>query len=106
MKNKDVAEAFAEGKREGKGNSMFIDGNTIYSYGNHFPMAIRIWDGDTYKFIWNSDKYSATTSRHQGYVFRAIGGKDKILKEVNTQQMEYYKKFVEVKEVVAEALDK
>ena len=103
-KNIDIAEMFSKGKREGTGNNMFIEGNTSYSYGKHFPMAIRLWQGDSFKFIWNNDKYSPTTSRHQSKVLRAIG-KDNVIKEVNTQEMEYYKNFTEVKEVMVEALE-
>jgi len=102
-KNKDVAEMFAEGKQKGEANNMFIEGNTIYSYGFHFPIAIRLWDGNEWKFVWNRDKYSMTTSRHQNYVLRAIKGK--IIKEVNTQEMEKYKKFINIKEALIEALE-
>lgn len=41
----------------------------VYSYGTHFPVAV-------YKNgVWlvNEDKYSRTTSKHQGYVRRGIG---------------------------------
>ena len=105
MKNKDVIEQFARGKREGKGNSVFIEGNVIYSYGHHFPMAIRLFDTEGFKFIWNRDHYSQTTKKCQNWLFDAIGGKDKIVKEVITPQMEHYKKFTSVREVILEALD-
>jgi hypothetical protein len=107
MKNKDIAEMFASGKHQGKVDNLFIDGNAIYSYGDHFPIAIRIWVGDEIKYLWNSDKYSRTTSRHQFFVLNAIGGKDKILKELNTQQMKRVISlgFTNVKELMAEALD-
>jgi len=105
MKNKDIAEMFASGKHEGKVDNLIIEGNTIYSYGKHFPIAIRIWDGNEAKYLWNSDKYSSTTSRHQSLVFRAIGGKDKILKELNTLEMKKIDgKFTDVKELIVEAL--
>lgn len=40
----------------------------VYSYGTHFPVAV-------YKDGWlvNKDKYSRTTSKHQGYVRRGVG---------------------------------
>jgi len=105
VKNEDVIEAFAQGKREGKTKHLFIEGNVLYSYGYHFPIAIRLWEVDTYKYIINSDRYSMTTSRHQNALIRAIGGKKNIIKEVPTDRMENYKKFTEVKEVMVEALD-
>lgn len=36
----------------------------VYSYGTHFPMYL--YDADTGKWYGNNDKYSRTTSRHQG----------------------------------------
>ncbi len=41
----------------------------VYSYGRHFPMAVYV-DG---RWIVNSDRYSVTTTRHQGYVRQAVG---------------------------------
>lgn len=51
-----------------KGNSVFSvwEGElyVVYSYGYHFPMYV--WDGAIREWIGNTDKYSSTTSRHQG----------------------------------------
>jgi hypothetical protein len=108
MNNIDVIEHFVKGKRNWdskvlKGSNLFIDKNTIYSYGYHFPIAVRLNDVDGFKFIWNKDKYSVTTSKHQSQVRRLI---DKlIIKEVNTQKMGEYVKFTDVKEVMLDALD-
>ena len=46
--------------------SIFFEGNTIYSYGHHFPLAHRT-DADTIEITWG-ERYSATTSRHQSLV--------------------------------------
>lgn len=43
---------------------------TVYSYGRHFPMAA--WFDNTRCWVVNEDKYSNTTSRHQGLVRSAI----------------------------------
>ncbi len=40
----------------------------VYSYGKHFPMAM--YDGEQWRV--NYDKYSRTTSKHQGYVRQGI----------------------------------
>lgn len=66
----DVAHRFATGIGErcnaGDGR-MFFEGNTIYSYGHHFPMAIK-YNG---KLLWNDSTYSVSTSKHQGIVWGA-----------------------------------
>lgn len=44
-------------------SNIMCDGETIYSYGHHFPMATKIRGSDD---IWvNTGKYSVTTSKHQ-----------------------------------------
>lgn len=68
MTNEQLVEAFANGATKGKSNSMFIEGNVIYSYGKHFPLAIRVSKG----FLINTDKYSVTTSKHQKLVKRHL----------------------------------
>jgi hypothetical protein len=65
---------------------MFYEGDILYSYGHHFPLAIRLgdekdrlgrrppknktgWGQDARGlFLKNGDKYSNTTSGHQGHV--------------------------------------
>lgn len=81
MKNYDVALRFVQGWVALKGNNTFIEGNVIYSYGHHFPMAVRLTDNSNlfdggYKFILNEKKYSVSTSKHQSYLFGAINGND------------------------------
>lgn len=66
--NYDVAHRFANGIGERcNGSNMFFEGNTIYSYGHHFPMAIK-FNG---KLLYNDDTYSVSTSKHQGIVYGA-----------------------------------
>ena len=61
----DVAHRFATGIGERcNGGNVFFEGNTIYSYGHHFPMAIK-FNG---KLLYNDDTYSVSTSKHQGIV--------------------------------------
>jgi hypothetical protein len=68
MSNSAVAEAYAAGATKGASKSMYIDGDSIYSYGPHFPIASRIPDG----YIFNSDDYSPTTARHKSDVWGHI----------------------------------
>jgi len=79
MKNSDLAEAFVSGTREGMGSNMFIEGRAIYSYGRHFPIAVRFYDeiGGGYRelYLFNSDGYSHTTAVHKSRVLSAIGSR-------------------------------
>lgn len=57
------------GLRTFEGNSVFskwVDENlyAVYSYGYHFPMYV--YDAHIDAWVGNSDKYSVTTSKHQG----------------------------------------
>lgn len=63
MNTDQVCTRFYEGKRtNGKANSVYFDGNTLYSYGTHFPMAVRVGKN---LYAWNENRYSNTTSKHQ-----------------------------------------
>jgi len=66
MTNREIAQRFAKGATSGTtGNkTIYIDGNVIYSYGAHWPMAVRVGS----KAFVNGDKYSRTTSKQTGYV--------------------------------------
>ena len=70
--------------RSSNGN-LFFEGRTIYSYGYHFPLASFITN-DTV-FI-NSDSYSVSTSKHQGYVRNAINHKNRLF--VSTRVMKAF----------------
>ena len=84
VRNEELAKQFVAGATTGRGNNIFIDGDAIYSYGSHFPIALRTPAG----YIVNKSKYSVTTSKHQGYVKRAIGESgQKIIKELDTNQL-------------------
>lgn len=66
----EVAHAWANqtGKCR-KGFNMFYDGNTIYSYGRHFPIA-RLVDGGV--VLMTSKSYSTSTAKHKTFTWRAI----------------------------------
>jgi len=64
MNNTQLALRFFEGATKGKGSNMFIEGDTIYSYGYHFKIAVR-YNGYC---LFNSKSYSHSTSKHQSYV--------------------------------------
>lgn len=45
----------------GKANSMFFEGNTLYSYGYHYPLALFI---EPNTILINDKGYSVTTAKH------------------------------------------
>ena len=62
--NDQIVEAFAnETSRNIKVNSLFIEGNTIYSYGHHYPLAMHVTNDIV---LINDTGYSPTTSKHIG----------------------------------------
>lgn len=75
MRNSLVAQRYAEGKTTGSAGHMFIEGDTIYSYGSHFPIARRYIKGDRQIYVMNTRGYSATTGRHKSYVRNALANK-------------------------------
>jgi len=65
----DVAIAWRNGSKA-TGSRMYTDGTTIFSYGEHFPIA-------TYRqgvILFNDDKYSSSTSKHQSIVSSHCNG--------------------------------
>ena len=56
----------------GKGSNFFYEGKSIYSYGHHFEVGriVETEKGNTIVLL-NSNSYSVTTSKHQGYVRQA-----------------------------------
>lgn len=66
----EIVEAFRDGAELGQASHVFIDGDTLYSYGHHFPLAVRYRNGDGYRFLVNGDRYSQTTSTHQARCFK------------------------------------
>lgn len=51
--------------------SMYFEGDTIYSYGSHFPIA-RHYKGVV---LFNAGNYSVTTSKHQSYTLSSVNHK-------------------------------
>lgn len=65
---------------EAKGDNMFTDGTTIYSFGYHFPIATKV-KGITF---FNRDCYSSFTTRHQNHVSEYTEGE---VIDVTTEQI-------------------
>lgn len=87
--NSDVAHIFAQRTQdEGRAGNIFFEGDTIYSYGYHFPIA-RFIDGQ--KVLFTLDSYSTSTSKHIGIVSSALTQYEKIY----TYDVKYPHKSVE-----------
>lgn len=68
MDNSQVAHLWANRSRErAKGSNFYFEGDTIYSYGSHFPIA-RHFGGVV---LFTNQSYSVSTSRHISYVRQA-----------------------------------
>ena len=59
---------------------MSFEGETIYSFGRHFPMAMLFTGRDGLEYsLQNSDGYSTTTAKHKGIMRRAVTHKRGVL---------------------------
>lgn len=85
MTNQQVADAFAQGETTGHSLNMFIEHDVVYSYGYHFPIAIKRENA-----VWfNTSGYSQTTACHKGKIRRALEAAGvKIIDVVTTQDMQ------------------
>lgn len=70
LTNQRVADAWVSGIRATSGN-LYTDGETIWSYGRHFPIAKHLADG---RVLYNITHYSNTTAKHQALVSSAMRG--------------------------------
>lgn len=69
VKHRDVVDAWL-GQAKLKGSRMFTDGKVIYSYGEHWPLAL--WVGSN-RILLNVENYgSPSTSKHLSYVRSGI----------------------------------
>jgi hypothetical protein len=85
VKNEDVIKEFVNyGTDETiKTKNVFFEQDVLFSYGYHFPMAVRLKDG----WIINKSKCSSTTSKHQYYLKRLISGN---IQEMNTHDLKEF----------------
>jgi hypothetical protein len=73
-----VIELFRDGITNKNGCNVYSSGNTVYSYGNHFPLVIKRASEDNLKnreewYLLNGDKYSISTSHHQSITYSLFG---------------------------------
>lgn len=76
VSNTTLAENYGKGETSGQGSNMFIEGDTIYSYGRHYKIAVKLNPTQEFatnvKHVFNPDRYSSTTNKHQAYVKRNL----------------------------------
>ena len=69
MNNKQVAHLWAhQSKPSASGSHFFFQGDTIYSYGGHFPIA-RLYKGVV---LFTTQGYSSTTAHHKSIASSAV----------------------------------
>ena len=93
MTNKKIAEQYAHHALKGEGSHLFIEGDTIYSYGHHFPIATRLKGGI---YLFNASGYSNTTRRHKSRVLTALMNMNAETIEATTQKSEVWPKALEI----------
>jgi len=81
VSNNEILENYANGIIKGKNatGSLFIEYDTIYSYGYHYPLARRVANN---KYLVNNRKVSMTTSKHTGMLKRILATKKAEYEEV------------------------
>jgi hypothetical protein len=87
MNNRQVAHLWASGsKQSAKGSNFYFEGEIIFSYGDHFPIARRVSE-DLY--LITDRGYSVTTAKHKNYVRQAIPGFAKVYPVENSPRSSF-----------------
>lgn len=73
LRNDFIAKEFASGSIKGQSKTMFIEGDVVYSYGYHFPIAKRVLTDKGMFYLFTKRGYSNSTSKHKAYVGYEIG---------------------------------
>lgn len=73
MNNKQVAHLWANKSRESaSGSHFYFRGDTIYSYGGHFPIARHVTFKGNPVVLFTTADYSSSTARHKSVTLGAI----------------------------------
>ena len=90
--NYDVAKRFAENDKpkggELWGSHFFLRDGILYSYGEHFPMAMWL-DYPRRLLLWNSDGYSNTTKKQKSQAWSAISRRFPEVEQVKVETREF-----------------
>ena len=85
MNHDSVADRFSKGE-PATGCNMYSDGECLYSYGEHFVLAVWLDDARKSVAICNDD-YSRSTSQHQNITHNALRWVDKQIVSQETAQL-------------------
>ena len=69
LSNEDAVKVFRDGRRGNSKNIFHENSRTLYSYGYHFILAVRLNTGE---YLINGDTYSSSTSRHTSLCIRHL----------------------------------
>ena len=69
MRNREIAEIYANSDNEARTQNLFIEGLSIYSYGHHFKIAHKEHNNTA---LFNIRGYSNTTGKHKSYTLNAL----------------------------------
>ena len=75
--NRQLAHVWAQQSQpEGRGSHFYFEGPTLYSYGRHFPVArfVEPEDGGRPVVLFNTERYSNSTNKHQSFARGALYG--------------------------------
>ena len=90
LSNKNVCHRFIIGCTHGGSRHLFIEEDVLFSYGSHYPLAIRVKDDDR-EFIINDTKYSQTTTGHRtAFLDECFEDNGKIISHATTKRMLEY----------------
>jgi len=85
ISNQKAIENWLTGKSTARSRAIFYDGDTIFSYGYHFPIAVKL--GGNVILI-TRRRYSVTTTQHTNRVFFSIPFRFKVI-EVDDLQSNF-----------------
>ena len=92
MNRTALCNAFAaQHPARGRASALYFDGPVAFSYGEHFPLAVIT--GPKAATV-NVDKYSSTTSRHQGMIRRALAAEGFTITDADTATMKELRRHV------------
>jgi len=78
----------------GQGSNLFFEGDVIYSYGYHFPIARKV-DGSDMRILFTTRGYSPTTGKQMGQVMSGLNYRDWGLWHVDNVMADTVKEHVE-----------
>lgn len=79
----EVIRAFIAGD-PGQVSNLLTDGTTIWSYGDHWPLAVKL---DEHAAALNADHYSVTTSKHRTMVSGALARAGYAIQDATLREM-------------------